>query len=245
MNSPLQALSPEETSTAIQQRQNLFSTNSDFFQYANQGSSTLFVWFGGINEPFFSSSFPERSGFDCLYFRDTNYDWYTQGLHGLTAQSSELVAALREEILPAYSHVCFGGQSSGGHAALYYGLACEADLCIVFSPQISNQFDGQCRMSPHVKIPNLYDLYRDAAATPKVVLNVGRSERDHRHEFEWNDLKQIDDFRSLDCVTLNIHPYDNHAISVKLREDGVLYDTLCGYVMGYKALSAQKRAKLA
>ncbi len=216
--------------------QNLFSKESEFFRYEKHGSDTLFVWFGGINEPFFSSSFPSYSGFDCLYFRDSEFDWYANGVAGLVPDAESLIAALRDGLMPAYSHVCFAGQSSGGHAALYYGLACLADLCIVFAPQIRNQFDGQCKMVPHVPLKNLYNLYRDALETPKVLVNVSRSERDHSNEFEWNDLKQLDEFRNLDCVTLNIHPYDNHAVSVKLREEKLLYDLLVGYVGGYKAL---------
>lgn len=71
---------------------------------------------------------------------------------------------------------------------------------------------------------------------------MSRSEREHQNDFQWNDIKQLDDFRHLDKVTLNIHPYDNHAVSVKLREEGVLYDLLVGYVTGYGAAVKTRNA---
>ncbi|WP_185737801.1 hypothetical protein [Burkholderia cepacia] len=229
-------------SAMVPDRPQINAGYSEHYQYVKQGSDTLFVWFGGINEPFFSSSFPGRSGYDCLYFRDSNSDWYANGVFGLTQDSSAFISIMRNVIMPNYRCVCFGGQSSGGYAALFYGLACLVDLCIVFSPQIRNQFDGQCRMSPHVRIHDLHELYRNSTERPRAIVNVSRSEREHQNDFQWNDIKQLDDFRHLDKVTLNIHPYDNHAVSVKLREEGLLYDLLVGYVTGYGATVKTRKA---
>jgi hypothetical protein len=194
------------------------------FKFHSNNSKVLIVWFGGMREPFFGKRFADESGFDCLYFRDSGFDWYTKGLAGV-ADNIELSAAwLNSFKLGKYDFVCFCGQSSGGYGALYFGLHCSANLCIVFAPQIKNVFDGQCRMSPHVPLMDLYEQYRNQnPKVPKVILNLSRSEKDHLHEFAWDDFKQVENFKNLDCVTTIIHPYDNHATSFKLSADGILY----------------------
>lgn len=212
--------------------------DKEIWKVYTRKSDTLFVWFGGINEPFFSEKFAETSGFDCLYFRDLGFDWYVNGLSGTSLSSEQFAQAIRAFSRPRYKFVCFGGQSSGGYAALFYGLACNADLCIPFSPQTRNTFNGQCSMTPHVKLADITELYRARTERPLVVLNVSRSERQHRNEYEWRDHDQIVDLKFLDGITTIIHPHDNHAVSVRLRSQGILYQHLVSLVATYRSLKA-------
>jgi hypothetical protein len=213
------------------------SADSDVFKFYENGSRILFVWFGGIREPFFGKSFAEQSGFDCLYLRDAAFDWYTNGIVGLVDDVYQSVNWLKGFMSEKYDFVCFGGQSSGGYAALHYGLLCNANLCVVFAPQTRNTFDGQCRMSPDVRLVDLYEIYSESLQPPKVVLNVSRSESEHVNEFMWDDFRQIETFRTLNCVTTIIHPYDHHATSFKLHDDGMLYGFLSSTVDLYGALA--------
>ncbi|PYE16593.1 hypothetical protein C7410_12934 [Paraburkholderia silvatlantica] len=220
-------------------QESLFENGVAKKAYANN-SDTLFVWFGGINEPFFSENFARESGFDCLYFIDKNYNWYTEGLAADGYGPEEFVAALTD-ICRRYRYVSFAGQSSGGYASLYYARRCNVDLVIAFAPQTRNLFDGQCGMTPKVRLADIYDLYSSAGAAerPAVLLNISRSEKDHHREFQWHDREQIAEMATLDRVTVVTHPYDNHAVSVLMRHDAILYRYLAAMVSVYQG---QRRA---
>jgi hypothetical protein len=205
--------------------------NGSCVQFYLKNSDTLLIWFGGAHEPFFSESYAESSRHDCIFFRDGSIDWYTNGVKDFLDTEHDLIEYL-EKLRSKYKSIIFAGQSSGGQAALYYGKICNVDLCIVFAPQIKNVFDGQCRMTPTIKITNLEDLYAKGE-NPKVILNVSRSESDHLDVFQWNDIDRIEKFKSLDCVTLITHPYDNHAVAVKLREHGILYSFVDNLIAVY------------
>jgi hypothetical protein len=110
----------------------------DVFRFYENGSKILFVWFGGMREPFFGKSYADQSGFDCLYLKDAGFDWYTRGIVGAAVDVHQSVDWLKDFISQKYDFVCFCGQSSGGYAALYYGLLCSVNLCVVFAPQTNN-----------------------------------------------------------------------------------------------------------
>lgn len=212
---------------------NIFCKNEEFFSFHSNQSDTLFVWFGGINEPFFSRKFFDHSGFDCLYFKDQSYDWYTNGLSGSGLSKEDFIANLKD-FASTYTYICFSGQSSGGYAALYYALHCDAKLCIPFAPQTRNFFSGQCGMTPQVRLENISDLYRHAERRPFVVVNLSRSEEAHTDEYEWHDHEQIRDFRKLDNVSIVIHPYDKHAVSFELKRNNILYSMIKSTIDCYR-----------
>lgn len=199
------------------------------------GSDVLFVWFGGINEPFFSENFARECGFDCLYFVDKKYNWYTEGVDEEGVDHDTLISLLTD-VCGGYSYVCFAGQSSGGYAALYYATKCRADLVIAFAPQTKNSFDGQCGMTPKVKLVDIFELYSSMSERerPHLVINISRSEKDHCNEFQWRDREQIAELSGLNRVTVVTHPYDNHAVSVLMRHDNILYRYLIATVGVYR-----------
>lgn len=201
----------------------------EYYKLYRNNSDILFIWFGGINEPFFSEGFSNLSGFDCLYFRDTDLDWYSNGAFRKESSQKEFLEFLKNQSMN-YNFICCCGQSSGGYAALNYSILINADLCIAFSPQTKNTFDGQCHMTPHVRIKNITDLFNESLHRPRVILNVPRSENNHKHEFQWHDHAQISELKTLDKVTTIIHPYDDHAVSSVLREKNILYKLLISLV---------------
>ncbi len=187
-----------------------------------QGSDTLLVWFGGINEPFFSEKFAHLSGFDCVYVRDTRYDWYTSGVlptHSSPIEGRDFLNAL---IARGYRRIVFCGQSSGGYAALFYGWHCPAHLVIAFAPQTKNFRNGQNASTPKVLLHDINKLYLSGSDT-RIILNLSRDESAHEEEFFWDDWRQIKTLSSYDRATVVCHPYNNHAVSVQLHRDDILY----------------------
>ncbi|MGE6781501.1 hypothetical protein ACQKGL_03145 [Ensifer adhaerens] len=191
-------------------------------RYYFNGCDRLVVWFGGINEPFFSEKFAEASGCDCVFVRDTRFDWYTAGVLPSHTSAIEGRDFLKEIIARGYRKVIFCGQSSGGYGALFYGWHCPANLVIAFAPQTRNVRNGQNMMVPQVPISDVGDLYLSGSHT-RIILNLSRNENSHEDEFFWDDWRQIRKLSEYHAATVVSHPYDNHSVSVKLREDGLLY----------------------
>ena len=207
-------------------------------RFIDNGSDSLVIWFGGINEPLFSNSFAMISGYDCLFLRDAKLTWYMRGISE-DHSSYHNVLKLRDNLTVnrPYKRKVFCGQSSGGYAALLFAKLCNADLVIAFAPQTKNTYDGQCKKTPHnVDLINLDDLYGNNDGGLKIIVNLSRSESSHISAFFWNDWLHIDAFRSKKNVTVMIHPYDNHSVSVLLRQDGVLYKFVIGLIEAYLPL---------
>ncbi len=201
-------------------------------RYYLNGNDRLLVWFGGINEPFFSERFPEISGCDCVFVRDTRYDWYTAGVLPSHTSPIEGRDFLNEVIARGYRKVIFCGQSSGGYGALFYGWHCPAHLIVAFAPQTQNMRNGQNIMAPQIPLTDVGDLYL-SGSNAKIILNLSRTESAHENEFFWDDWRQIRKLSQYRGATVVSHPYDNHSVSVKLREDGLLYRYVAALINVY------------
>ncbi len=106
------------------------------------------------------------------------------------------------------------------------------NLCFVFSPQNRNTYDGQCKMAAHVKLENLARLYSDRTGT-RLVFNMARSEKEHEDSFYWDDWRHVDGFRCHPDATFVIHPYNNHSVSVKIRDTRNLYHYVSGMIKAF------------
>ncbi|MEM8514817.1 hypothetical protein RCH14_004172 [Massilia sp. MP_M2] len=196
---------------------------SDEVIFHDYGSDNLIIWFGGINEPHFNPEIARLANCDILTVRDIMNSWYTTGLTSSHANIDQAILELKQFIADRkYKKICLCGQSSGGYGALFYSHLLNADLCIAFSPQTRNVFNGQCQMTPDIRIKDVGEFF-DASSPTKILLNMSRSESDHDEQFAWNDWLQIEKLRKKPNVTVITHPYDNHSVSAKLREAGLLY----------------------
>lgn len=206
---------------------------SDEIRFHAHGSDKLVIWFGGINEPHFNPDVAILSGCDMLTVRDAQASWYTRGITSKHFSAEQALYELTQVILDrGYRKLCLCGQSSGGYGALLYAHLLNADLCIAFSPQTRNFYSGQCQMMPHVKLQDIGELYRTNTKT-KLIINMSRSERDHEDKFSWDDWRQVEKLREHPNATFLTHPYDNHAVSVKLREAGLLYKLTASLISTY------------
>lgn len=206
---------------------------SDDVIFHDHQADRLIIWFGGINEPHFNPEIARLANCDILTFRDTTNSWYTTGFTTRHINIDQAIIELKQFIAERkYKKICLCGQSSGGYGALLYSHMLNADLCIAFSPQTRNMFNGQCQMTPHIRIKDVGELFTNSSET-RILLNMSRSESDHQDQFAWNDWLQIDKLKASPNVTVITHPYNNHSVSVKLREDGVLYKLTASLINTY------------
>jgi hypothetical protein len=205
----------------------------DDVRFYKNGSDTLVIWFGGINEPFLSGALANEGGYDLLALMDQRFDWYTNGVLPTHTLWEQGVAFLSKAIAEGgYRKTVFCGQSSGGYGALFYAFHCRAALCIAFSPQTGNFFNGQCHMVPHVPLHDLRALYGQGSDTV-IVLNASRDESGHEDSFFWDDWRHIRRLENYPNATIINHPYDNHSVSVRLRQDNLLYKLVTGLIAVY------------
>lgn len=202
------------------------------YAFYPRGSETLIVWFGGINEPYISENLALETNVDVLAVRDVKFSWY---MNGILDEQESVEAGMEwlSSVISPYRHVAFCGQSSGGYGAMLYGALCKADLCIAFSPQTRNMADGQNHIVPRQKLVDLRTVYEHDAPKPRLILNLARSEKDHEDSFFWDDWRQVEYFRNLSFCTLLVHPFDNHSVSVCLRNEGRLYRLISGLLWAY------------
>lgn len=206
---------------------------TDHVRFYEASSELLIVWFGGINEPFMSSKLAEVTGHNVLSLRDSNFTWYTHGVlptHGSIVEGRDFLNQLRDR--RGFKRLVFCGQSSGGYGALLYAYHCHADVCIAFAPQTRNVFDGQCRMLPTVQLADLCNMYL-TGSNVRMLLNLSRNEEEHENEFFWDDWRHIRKLSTYAKATIISHPYSNHAVSAKLREDGLLYRYVSAMISAY------------
>lgn len=206
----------------------ILDNNVRFF---SANSDKLIVWFGGINEPFLSDKLSLETTFDQLSCIDNRFNWYTAGILQGDNSVDDGVFFLRR-FLEKYKKVVFCGQSSGGYAALLYGYYLSVDLCLLFSPQTKNFFNGQNVMVPTTELIDVSELYANGGRT-RLIFNLSRSEKDHEDVFFWDDWRQVEKFMLLNQAVFIRHPYDNHSVSVKIRENADLYRYVHGLLVSF------------
>jgi len=205
----------------------------DGLRFYQRNTRTLVIWFGGINEPYFSEKLSSVCNVDLIAVLDTKCSWYTEGFHEVHESYEDGLATLRCLIEEnGFEKIILCGQSSGGYAALRFAIDLKPELVFVFSPQTRNSFDGQCRMCPHVNLLDLGDIYQDNLNT-RLVFNMSRTERDHQMSFRWDDWWHVEKFISHPKATFITHPFDNHSVSVKIREEMDLYKYVNGMLLAF------------
>lgn len=196
--------------------------------FYQNGSKTLLIWFGGMDEPFISQKMAIACNVDVLAVTDKFKSWYSLGFCSNHSTYQDSLEQLEKTISDgAYEKLVFCGQSSGGYAALKYALDLKPDLVIAFSPQTKNAFSGSGRMSPHIKLEDLGERYANNIET-KLVFLLARSEADHEDKFRWDDWWQVAKFRNHPSSTFIDLPYHNHNISSIIRNRMNLYSFISG-----------------
>jgi len=203
---------------------------SNSMLYTNNGSDAIIVWFGGMHEPFlnpvFLKTYP-NAVFDGLFLTDARSDWYMAGFNGIAEDFASSVEWLQKFIHDhRYRRIFLCGQSSGAYAALRVARHIRPTAVIAFAPQTRNLVNKRGKMQPWVNVEDLTLLYSDWGNDFPIHIHLSRSEAAHRERFFWDDWNQIEFFLMTDNVTIIRHPFDYHAVGIRLHEKKIFYKTL-------------------
>lgn len=122
------------------------------FKVKNSESEVLVLAFSGMNLRIGMPTFEfmktlKNQDCSCIFFKDFYQVWYQQGLLGLTDdvyETRNLIQSMIKEINPRY--IVSIGVSTGGYAAIMFGILLRINRVLAFSPQsrvgrgIYNQF---------------------------------------------------------------------------------------------------------
>ena len=198
----------------------------------------LVVCFGGNYEGLSWRSRLQALGVNFLHLQDSKFRWYLEGADG-AAGPWDTIRKIKDyhSRLPGLPLVTLG-QSSGGYAALRYGLLLGADLMIAFAPQTHfliprPLFKGQ---SPLYPPRDLIDVRPDLnATTRRAVLIVGRSEVDNPPtQYFLDDLAHLDGIQPRDNVRIVTQETDTHTVAREMARAGVLDDFLLEHISALK-----------
>jgi hypothetical protein len=172
-----------------------------------------------------------------LFFRDLSELWYQRGVPGV-GDSPDAIAARNAACRDRWGakRVVMVGNSSGGYAAILFGLLTGADEVHAFAPKTrlleSEDFHDQEKLAfllRHLGAdhPNL-DLRRLMES------GVGARTRVHIHYPTGNavDTGQARHVASLPNVRLWSYPWRSHALVKKLKEAGLLRPILESAIRG-------------
>jgi hypothetical protein len=118
----------------------------------DRGPSPVLVCFGSLTgrsdvAPFEFGRQTDGLGVPVVFVRDLGQCWYQRGLPG-TADGIEATASHLATVLAglAPTRTVFVGNSSGGFAAVLFGVLCGADEMVAFGPQASITRTGRLRI---------------------------------------------------------------------------------------------------
>jgi hypothetical protein len=142
---------------------------------------------GGVSMPVFeffrlTSSMPGKK----LFLRDPLRSWYQRGIPGIGESAADVREFLTDVIARAQvDRVVMTGASAGGFAAMLFGVWCQADEVIAFSPQtfidpLNRQQAGDTRWAEQIdplhNAPRLqqavFDLV-DVLGTSELTIPIG------------------------------------------------------------------------
>lgn len=195
-------------------------------RFLDQGADATLVWFAGIQEPFLKSDFLAGVPMNALFLRDVNNDWYTGGVSGLSMDEEGTARWLRPFLAEHGPYSVFGGQSSGGYAALRMAHGLSPNLCIAFAPQTGNRPGFNGHIQPGVPITLLDELYERDPKNFPIKIHVSRSENSHSDQFFWDDWSHVGPMQKFPNVTVCTHPNDAHAISLYLYGKKMFYESI-------------------
>lgn len=104
---------------------------------------------------------------------------------------------------------------------------------IVFNPTTQNWPIRSRIFNPSFKITNLNELYTAHPVDFPVILNVGRSERDHADKWKCDDIEHSRIISQMDNVCYIQHPYDTHVLTSAMAKRNLFYSFVAAYTNLY------------
>jgi hypothetical protein len=194
--------------------------------WADGKRKALIVCFGGNYEGLSWEKRLRALDVNFLHLQDTRYRWYLDGADG-SAGVWDTVRKIKDyqARFPGLPLITLG-QSSGGHAALRYGLKLGADLMLAFAPQTHFMiprplFEGQAPLYPP---RDLFDVRPELNATDQqVVIVVGESEAENPPtQYFLDDLGHLQGVLARVNVKIIRWPTHTHTVAKEMARAGVL-----------------------
>ncbi len=216
------------------------SDESDYL-ITDHGADVLMISFGGFHEGFNFVGLGERLGVDGLFLRDRNLDWYLGGVRGIGTDLPAVSRFLREVIgiRPRRRVLCIG-QSSGGYAALRFGLEVAPDAVLAFSPQTrpvapgrigTGPLEGIEVSRPDDRIADLGRLYRARQPSFRIQVHLCETELDNPTvAYFWDDWYHLDGLDGIGALEVVRHPCTFHPVARHLDGIGAL-DAVVGRLL--------------
>ncbi len=231
-HSPANGISGQNTGAYQDVRDGIASIAVDF----SSESDTLVIAFGGMamarEMPIFEF-FGTASKIDTnkIFVRDLHRTWYHRGLPGIAGNIDGIAAYLDSLIKSkSFRQVTCVGSSTGGYAAILFGLLLNVNTVLAFVPKTF--------LSPWKRLlcfdvktwPQMWTLIRTRTAQKHYfdLQQVLRS-RSTNTEFHVHyggdgrvDVIHAERLRGIPQVHLHLHPEGGHSLVKKLRDTGEL-----------------------
>ncbi len=167
-----------------------------------------------------------------LFIRDTHKFMYLRGIDQTLNSVNKLLGFLRQQMAQFGNHkTIFLGNSSGGYAAVLYGILTRPDVVLAFAPRTYLDKKNRAKHSDF-RNPHIVDMVAQAsrhygAQRYLDLKKLNQRIRNRKTVFHlfWDRQYRIDDINASRMKFRNIihHPYDQggHLIAKYLRDTGV------------------------
>lgn len=194
--------------------------------WADGRRKALVICFGGNHEGLSWEKRLRALDVNFLHLQDSRYRWYLDGADG-SAGVWDTVRKIKEyrARLPGLPLVTLG-QSSGGHAALRFGLMLGADLMLAFAPQTRFLIPRAIfeRQAPLYPPRDLVDLRPELNATSqKAVIVTGQSEAENPpSQYFLDDLAHLEGIHERENVRIIQWATHTHTVAREMAKVGAL-----------------------
>ncbi len=211
--------------------------------WADGRRKALIVCFGGNHEGLSWEKRLRTLDVNFLHLQDSKYRWYMDGADG-SAGVWDTARKIKDyhARLPGLPLITLG-QSSGGHAALRFGLMLGADLILAFVPQtrflIPRQlFQDQAPLYPP---RDLHDIRPELNATHRdVVIVIGQSETDNPPtQYFLDDLAHLEGVAERENIKIVRWATHTHTVAREMARVGALDDFILKHLDAVAGRSAR------
>jgi pimeloyl-ACP methyl ester carboxylesterase len=204
-------------------------------------SSLIVVAFGGINSqmgmPIFEF-FNIMNSIPCtkIFVKDIKQAWYLLGIEGTYDINSTVnkLSEILESLDYRNKRVVFLGNSSGGYAAILFGLLLKIDKVIAFSPQtffgpFKNTINRDFRWAKQqFKIYQKQKNPKYFLDLKKLVRKIGFDGVDIEIYYGVNSILDSKHYKNIKkfAFTFHLYPFGGHQLIKDLKKRGILKQIL-------------------
>ena len=208
----------------------------------------LVVCFGGNHEGLAWEKRLRALNVNFLHLQDSKYRWYLDGADGSAGvwDTARKIKDYRAR-LPGMPLITIG-QSSGGHAALRYGLLLGADLMLAFAPQTRFLiprliYEDQTPLyPPH----DLIDIRPELNTTSqRAVIIISQSEIENPPaQYFLDDAAHVEGIQERENIKIIRHSSHSHTVAREMVRAGILDEFLTSHITSVRSASSMPLGRL-